>query len=146
MIIPGLILIIFVLILIICILSANKIIHQANEEHDFYHNKFIIDYINGTRIIKKQSSNDSFLSRHIKYPTIDVTLDYQIPCGVYNAQSNYGALTIFISFNGIAHCHFHSFVKEIDSEDRFIFYKLKKLAPNNNGLIMTYNMGCKTTN
>jgi hypothetical protein len=145
MIIPGLIAIIFVLIIIICILTSSKLVHQVNEDHNLFGDKIAIDMINGTRTLKQKNKND-ILSRDLGYPTINVILDQPIPCGIYNAYSNFGKVSLFVGYNNRdVHCHFHEFKKLIDAQDRFTFYQLKKVTSNNNNFIITYNIGCKAS-
>lgn len=83
------------------------------------------------------------LSKNLGFPTVNIKLDEEIPCGIYNGESNYGYVTFVVVKNGKkAYVNFAEYKEEIDEIDRFRFTNLNRIVNSESDLISTYNRGC----
>lgn len=101
-------------------------------------NNFFVKSISGSRI------SGLGLAKELGYPTINIKLDSALPCGFYQAESQFGNATVIVGKNDLyrAEINFINFVDDIDKLDRLTLSKLTRLVRPDSDVITTYNAGC----
>ena len=73
------------------------------------------------------------------YPTANLDINHDIPCGVYSADSNYGKCVCFIPSKNSLECHIKNFNKDIYGEKM----DLKNITENDDNLSNVLKAGCE---
>jgi len=84
------------------------------------------------------------LAKKLGFPTINIRLDKTVPCGFYEADSDFGPATFVVGKlnNTIAFINFMEFKKKMDKVERFKFTNLRRIVNSESDFISTYNKGC----
>lgn len=84
------------------------------------------------------------LSKRLGFPTVNIRLDKGLPCGFYEADSDYGPATFVVGKlnNTRAFINFTEFKEKMDKIERFKFTNLKRVVNNESDFVTTYNKGC----
>lgn len=93
--------------------------------------------VHGTRI------QGAGLASMLGFPTINLDLDQNVPCGIYMGNTSYGDVTLIITSTS-AECHFIHYNNEIETLDAFDIHDLQKAPSNLGGIIDIYDKGCKS--
>jgi hypothetical protein len=124
------------------VIFDSTIEHYANNKHTnkiriILYIDFRIDTMYG---IKTKGIG---LASKLDYPTVNIKLLKKYDCGVYDGDSKYGKVTIFVKNNNIAECHYKEFNKDINKQKHIYIYNVKKLKNiPENSILDLYNKGC----
>lgn len=86
------------------------------------------------------------LAKKLGYPTINIKLNKPMNCGVYTGDSDYGKVTVFVTANDNAECHYLNYTKELDNMKDIYIWNVTKLPSEKNSIIDIYNKGCSRIN
>lgn len=123
------------IILIIIVILFNSMIY--NSIHACPKLAVKISYARGSRL-PGNDSDDKF-----GIDTINLKLDRDIPCGIYNLNTTYGKGTLYVSKNdkrfGYLTIDNMNLLNKVSVLD---LWNIERIESDNNYFIMTYNRGC----
>jgi len=127
-------LIICFIITILLYISTLKVIYTTCDENLPLH----IDKIYGSKI------NGIKLARKLGYPTVNMKLEQSVPCGFYEAETEYGKVTVIVGKHDRyrADVNFMHFRPEIDLVERYEIKNLNRVVNSDSDIISTFNNGC----
>ena len=84
------------------------------------------------------------MARQLNFPTINMSLDKPVPCGIYLADTNYGKITMIIGKKNLynAECNFHNYLDEIANQEFFTITNIKRVYVKGD-FLDTFYSGCK---
>jgi len=123
-----------ILVLIIAIVLLNTLVY--NHIYKCPQPDVKIKYVRGSRL-PRALSNDKI------FDSIDLKLDRDVPCGIYNLKNTYGNAIMFVSKYdkrvGYLTMKNMNYLTNIDMID---LWDLDRIESKADGLIKTYNSGC----
>ena len=84
------------------------------------------------------------LSKKLGFPTINIIMNRELPCGYYEVNSNHGYAILLVGKKdkNKGFINFSDFKPEIDSTERFELWDVKRIVNNESELVTVYNNGC----
>jgi hypothetical protein len=88
------------------------------------------------------------LASKLGFPTINLKLNKEIPCGFYAAKMNFANVvinaTLIVGKNDLqrADCHFVQYHPNLDTLKKYDFHTLVKVINKESDIISTFNAGC----
>lgn len=124
-----------VIVLLIIIILCNSITHSGKYKCPNF--PFKINYVRGSRL------PESINTERVGISTVNLKLDRDVPCGMYNVENSYGNAILIVSRDnyriGYMNMKNMDIIKNIDLFD---IWNLKRMESDDNLFISTYNRGC----
>jgi hypothetical protein len=83
------------------------------------------------------------MARQFKFPTVNMSLDNPVPCGIYLADTDYGKITMLVGKQDPhnAECNFHNYVDEVVKQKSITITNIEKVYLKGD-FLDTYYRGC----
>lgn len=84
------------------------------------------------------------LGQRLGLPTVNIYTDTAMECGIYEANSHHGPVTIIVGKNDKkkAFVNFMTYTKDMDTIIRFEFWNVKRIVNKDSDFVNTFNKGC----
>jgi hypothetical protein len=133
-----------IILLVICALLFNSVVYSVQSRCPGENVQ--IDYVRAGRL------PGSEFKERVGITTINLKLDRDVPCGIYQLDTSFGKAAMFVAkkSNRIGYLNYQQEVleakpetrKEIDAADLFDLWNLIRVNGGDNEFINTYNRGC----
>ena len=127
-----------VIVLLICFILFRCTVYSINTRCP--QSEIRVSYARGTRM------PGTDYKERVGFDTVNIKLDRDFKCGIYEFTSTYGKGVLYISVenNRLAYANFED-MKSIKNTNIFDFWDIKRMTSDNNLFIKTYNNGCCST-